>query len=91
MNHLLLTCDWTVSIVHLPSYGLLLLAIPLVGLLAIKFGGLSGAGTQKKAQAWIPSGEFDENGLPLMARERNASHEARMRAAMAAYQPRTRR
>ncbi|HZB89735.1 MAG TPA: hypothetical protein VE291_13835 [Terracidiphilus sp.] len=91
MNSLLLACEWTVAVVQLPSYGFLLLAIPVAGVLAIKLGGLTGAKAPKKSQGWIPSGDVDENGLPLMARANTASPEAQMRAAVAAYQPRSRR
>ncbi|HVZ83198.1 MAG TPA: hypothetical protein VG893_05940 [Terracidiphilus sp.] len=91
MNHLLLSFDWTTASMHIPSYALLLLAIPLVGLVIVKFGSSAKSGSAKKAQTWIPTGEYDDDGLPIMAREKDASHEARMRVAMASYQSRTRR
>jgi hypothetical protein len=90
MNHALLAFDWTATAMHIPSYGFLLLIVPLVGLMALKMSGQKQSASNRKAQAWIPTGECDENGLPLMARERNAPHEARMRAAMAAYEAKNR-
>ncbi len=91
MHDVLLTGNWTVTLIHIPSYRFFLLALPLLGLVAIKFGGLKQSGSHHKAQSWIPTGEYDENGLPRMSRENSAPHEARMRAAMAAYETKNRR
>lgn len=90
MNQALLTGDWA-AMIHIPPYGFLLLALPLIGLLALKLGGAKRPDTRRKGEAWIPTGQYDEDGLPLMARENSAPVDARMRAAMAAYDSKGRR
>jgi hypothetical protein len=75
----------------LPNKGLLIFLTPLLFLIAMKLFVSMRTGPAKKAPTqWITSGELDENGLPLLARQQNADDAARYRAAMAAYQPRKR-
>jgi hypothetical protein len=85
----LLADNVSALLAHLPKSGLLLLLSPLLCLIAIKIWQSMRTGASKKAPAhWILSGEYDEQGLPLLARETAASPEARYRAAMAAHRAR---
>ncbi len=72
---------------HLPRYGMLLFLAPLLFLVFMRLFVALRTGSDKKAPTqWIVSGEYDENGLPRLARAQAASDAARFRSAMAAGQ-----
>ncbi|HWT66427.1 MAG TPA: hypothetical protein VN151_09955 [Terracidiphilus sp.] len=91
MNFDTFTLNCTATLAQLPTKGLFLFLAPLLFLVAMKLYLSMRTGSAKKTPTqWINSGEYDENGLPMLARAHSASDAARYRAAMAAYQPRKR-
>ncbi|MDR3740433.1 MAG: hypothetical protein P4L40_15575 [Terracidiphilus sp.] len=91
MNFDSLSLNCAAMLADLPNKGLLLFLAPLLFLIAMKlFVAMRTGSTKKTPTQWITSGEYDENGLPLLARQQNANDAARYRAAMAVYQLRKR-
>lgn len=89
MNLVAMTSDTPALLAHLPKYGLLLVLIPLLFVVLMKLFLALRTGSARRAPAqWIVSGEYDEDGLPTLARARSASDAARFHAAMATYKPR---
>lgn len=89
MNFDAFTLNCTAMLAQLPSKGLFLFLTPLLFLVGIKlYISMRTGSTKKTPTQWITSGEYDENGLPLLARANSANDAARYRAAMAAYKPR---
>lgn len=77
---------------HFSTYGLFVVLFPLVALAFLKtFLSLRSNTGQRKSSQWILSGEYDENGLPRLARVHAASEAARYRAALAEWKARSRR
>lgn len=91
MNFDSLNTSCAAMLANLPNKGLILFLAPLLFLIAMKLFLSMRTGSAKKTPTqWINSGEYDENGLPLLARAQSASDAARYRATMAAYQSRKR-
>lgn len=81
----------TALLAHLPRTGMLLILTPLLFLVFMRLYLALRTGSTKKTPAqWIASGEYDENGLPRLARVHAASDAARFRAAMAEARQRRR-
>lgn len=91
MNFDSLSLNCAAVLADLPNKGLLIFLAPLLFLIAVKLFVSMRTGSEKKTPTqWITSGEYDENGLPLLSRPQNANDAARYRAVMATYQPRKR-
>jgi hypothetical protein len=79
----------TALFAHLPHVGMFIFLTPLLFLVFMRLLLALRTGSAKKTPAqWIASGEYDENGLPRLARAHAASDAARFRAAMDAARQR---
>jgi hypothetical protein len=67
MVETILKNNWSMPLATLPSYGLMLVAAPLLSFLAINLLLLAKAASTKKSREWVFTQERDENGMPMLA------------------------
>lgn len=72
----MMSSDWT-SLAHLPSYGLTVVGIPVLALVAIKILFVAKEGKGKAKKEWVFSEERDADGLPVLTSARGKSARGR--------------